>query len=81
MVDRLSHDQVKELLGARVLGVLDDEERRHVDDHVGGCPECLRDLGRLQRAASTLIGAEEPPPPDVWERIKERLREAPPDDG
>ncbi len=81
VVDDLSHDQVQELLGARALDVLDGEERRQVDDHVAGCEECLRTLGRLQRAAARLTGPGEPPPPDVWDRIAKRLRDKAPDEG
>ncbi len=79
MADGLSHDQVQELLGARVLDALDDEERRQVDDHISGCEECRRALGRMERAAAAVIDGEDAPPPDVWERIKRHLREKPPE--
>ncbi len=81
VVEDLSHDQALELLGARALDALDEEERQQVDRHVAGCKECLAALGRLRRAAAALIGPEEAPPPDVWERIAKRLRDTGPGGG
>jgi hypothetical protein len=41
------HDAVHRLLGAYVLGGLDDAEQGEVDAHLIGCAECRAEAGRL----------------------------------
>ncbi|SDY91051.1 Putative zinc-finger [Modestobacter sp. DSM 44400] len=40
------HDDVRRLLGAYVLGGLDDADRRAVEEHLPGCEPCRSDLAR-----------------------------------
>ena len=79
MADDLSHELAQDLLGARALYALDEEERQQVDGHLAGCSECSQLLGRLQRAAVAVLDDEDAPPPGVWERIRERLGDRAPD--
>ncbi|WP_439660434.1 anti-sigma factor family protein [Lentzea sp. HUAS TT2] len=37
-----------QLLGAYVLGALDEQEVREMDEHLASCPECTRELGELR---------------------------------
>ena len=37
-----------QLLGAYVLGALDEQEVREMDEHLASCPECARELGELR---------------------------------
>ncbi|WP_405581369.1 anti-sigma factor family protein [Streptomyces sp. NBC_01190] len=53
----------EELLGAYVLGVLDPEETREIDEHTAGCDECRAELTEL-RETELLLGAL---PPEVFE--------------
>lgn len=46
-----------------------DRARRHLDD----CSNCSRLLAALRRTVSALGGLREPPPPDVAERVVERM--------
>ncbi|QFZ22261.1 anti-sigma factor family protein [Saccharothrix syringae] len=63
-----NHDP--QLLGAYVLGALDEQEVRAVDDHLAGCPTCSAELAEL-RAMEEAMG-EVPP---------EALLDGPPDGG
>ncbi|GAA1304770.1 zf-HC2 domain-containing protein [Saccharothrix xinjiangensis] len=63
-----NHDP--QLLGAYVLGVLDQQEVRAVDDHLASCPSCRAELAEL-RAVGEAMG-EVPP---------EALLDGPPDGG
>ena len=48
-----------QLLGAYVLGALDEQEVREMDEHLASCPECVRELEDL-RAMEAYLG-EVPP--------------------
>lgn len=48
-----------QLLGAYVLGALDEQEVRAVDEHLASCPDCTRELEEL-RAMEAALG-EVPP--------------------
>jgi anti-sigma factor RsiW len=72
------HD--RELLGAYVLGVLDPDEVRAVDEHVATCAECRQDLADLREMKDSL--GEVPPeafldgPPEGGDLLLQRtLRE------
>jgi anti-sigma-K factor RskA len=41
------HQQLREALGAYVLGALDPAERRHLERHLKGCRDCTDELARL----------------------------------
>jgi hypothetical protein len=68
------HDRSR--LGAYVLGVLDAEEARAVDEHVASCPECRQDLQELAEMGAML--GEVPPeafldgPPDGGDLLLQR---------
>ncbi|MFT7838827.1 zf-HC2 domain-containing protein [Saccharothrix sp. BKS2] len=63
-----NHDP--QLLGAYVLGALDEQEARAVEDHLAACPSCRAELAGL-RAVEEAMG-EVPP---------EALLDGPPDGG
>lgn len=64
-------------LGAYVLGALDAEERRRVDEHVRGCRDCATELAGFQGLPPLLdrVSLEEleaapvTPSPDLFERV------------
>lgn len=41
------HQRLREALGAYVVGALDTAERRELEQHLPGCPDCTRELTRL----------------------------------
>ncbi|HTJ35851.1 MAG TPA: zf-HC2 domain-containing protein [Dactylosporangium sp.] len=62
------HDAVRRLLGAYVLGGLDDADQTTVDAHLSGCAQCRAEVGRLaavpellQRLSSDAAAPLEPP--------------------
>jgi Putative zinc-finger len=71
------HD-ARELFSARVDGALTDEERRGLDAHLAGCPECRRELARLEATVALLHAA--PParaPVGFVDRVLAAARPAP----
>lgn len=63
-------DHDRELLGAYVLGVLEADEQRAVDEHLAGCAECRQELTELDEMKAFL--GEVPP---------EAFLEGPPEGG
>jgi hypothetical protein len=59
-----------ELIGAYVLGVLDEQEAREVEEHTASCEECERELTELREMEMALAAA----PPEAF-------LEGPPEDG
>jgi len=63
-------------LGAYVLGALDADERRHVEEHVDGCAECAAELAEFRELPALLarVGPEDlrpvfvAPSPDLFAR-------------
>jgi hypothetical protein len=78
--------ELRLLLGAYVLGALDDEESAVVRAHLAACPGCAAEYARLAPLPGLLTlaaGAEaasaEPPPAALEERLLDAVaREAPP---
>ncbi|NUT47677.1 MAG: anti-sigma factor, partial [Saccharothrix sp.] len=64
-----NHDD-PQLLGAYVLGVLDEAEVRAVEDHVASCPRCLAEVTDLREVEEAMGGL----PPEA-------LLDGPPEDG
>lgn len=62
-----NHDP--QLLGAYVLGALDEQEVRAVEEHVAACPQCRTELDELQAMEEAMGGM----PPEM-------LLDGPPDD-
>jgi anti-sigma factor RsiW len=67
------HD-AHELFSVRVDGALTDDERRGLDAHLAGCPECRRELARFEATVGfvdRVLAAARPVP---WtERLRRRL--------
>ena len=68
-----NHDHVSSLLGAYVLGALDDAEQELVTVHLAHCALCPAEVARLQDSVEQL-----PPAPDVpdelWQRIVDEVK-------
>lgn len=76
-----SHSALREALGAFVLGQLDDDERRDVEQHLATCADCRREVDEL-RPLATALRAVDPddvlpvgvvPPAELDERIRRAL--------
>ena len=72
------------MLGAYLLGELDEDERTALEAHLDGCAECRAELAELRPVAGALADADpelfetdEPrPPADLLERTLSRIDEA-----
>lgn len=53
-MNRPDHNALRELLSLDADGLLPDEDRGRLDEHLSACPECRREHGEL-RALSTLL--------------------------
>jgi anti-sigma-K factor RskA len=71
-----SHEEVRELLAAYVLGAVDPDEDRVVTAHLRSCDECAAAVERLSAGAQTLGAAtpEEAPPQGFAERVMAQAR-------
>ena len=79
-----AHDQLRRNLAAYALGALEDSEREAIEQHLVVCAECRQAVARARDTVATLVEPEEPPPPEVWERVARAIRTDPqrsPDEG
>ncbi len=74
MVARDRHEDVRNDLPAYAVGALEDDERAAVERHLAGCDLCRAELDELVEAAGTLLDAEGPLRPAVWERVSRAVR-------
>lgn len=78
------HRYYRELLGAFLLGELDEGEREAVEEHIEGCETCQAEMDELRPIVSALEesapqGLEEPrpsPPPELRDRVMSRVRDS-----
>jgi len=52
------HDELREALGAHVLGHLDDDLQREVDEHLTTCAACRQEVAELASLAEALGGVD-----------------------
>ncbi len=68
-------DRYREQVNAYVAGMLDDDERAQLEDHVIGCPACREELEAARRTWSSLDHwLDARPPADLAERALDRHR-------
>lgn len=70
------HNHYRELAGAYALGILSADERRDVEAHLAGCPECRREVRDAEAVAEVLGQAVVPqdPPAALRDRIMAATR-------
>jgi hypothetical protein len=67
------HDRARELLGLYALEELSPEEESELREHLNGCPACREEMEVLRKARSRLRGAFVAPPPELKQRVMDRL--------
>lgn len=80
-----SHSELREALGAFVLGQLDDEERRDVEQHLATCADCRLELDEISPLVAALRTVDPDdvhpvgivPPAELDARIRSALPAAP----
>lgn len=70
----MNHDIMRDRIEEYALGLLDINEHEQVERHLAECPDCRRELARIEDQLSHLPGAlalvsGEAPPPAVKERL------------
>lgn len=77
MTDAERHRRYEELLPAHALGALDPEERRELEAHLAGCPECRARLAEWAATAEALAESVDParPAAAARERLLRRVEE------
>src|SRR3712207_9512758 len=66
------HLEVRDLLGPYVMGVLEPEEEREVEEHLEGCRPCTEEARDLRLAHERLVdlaNTTEIPPPQLKGRV------------
>ena len=73
--ERLRHQEAWELVPWYVNGTLEEDEAARLEDHLGRCPLCSREVAAQRALATALREAErEPPAPDArLDRLLARL--------
>jgi anti-sigma factor RsiW len=67
-------EEAQQLLDALAAGELDDARRQTVEDHVGECPACQKELAAMRRTIRILTGFREmDPPADFVQELRQRL--------
>ena len=69
MSPELSHDEIRELLGAFALDATSEEERVDIEEHLATCPRCRAEVADHRETASMLAAVGAPAPEGVWEGI------------
>jgi predicted anti-sigma-YlaC factor YlaD len=77
-VPGLSHDAIRELLGAYSLDAVDGAEVEAIELHLRECPRCRGEVADHREAASALAMVSEPAPVRLWDNIVADLAAAPP---
>ena len=77
----MSHQEIRELLGAYALDAVSPEEAEAVDDHLRECPRCRAEAHMHRDTAALLVDGHLEPPPALWDRVASALDDtAPPID-
>jgi anti-sigma factor RsiW len=69
----LTHDDLRELLGAYALDAVDGQERAAVSAHLATCDDCARQVAEFHEIAAMLANSGGDAPTHLWERIEGRL--------
>ena len=67
-----AHLELRDLLGPYVIGALGPEEKRQVEEHLGGCSSCkdeVRGLRLAHERLTELANTEQTPPQDLKSRV------------
>src|SRR5918997_1454862 len=67
-----AHLELRDLLGPYVINALGPEEKRQVEEHLGGCSSCkdeVRDLRLAHQRLTELANTEQTPPQDLKSRV------------
>jgi anti-sigma-K factor RskA len=78
-MERLTHRQIQDLLGAYALDAVDPDEGEVVELHLRECPRCRAEVEDHRETAAMLAHVGAPAPAGVWNKIAAQLEEDAPD--
>lgn len=78
-MERLTHDELAELLGAYALDAVEPDEAELLGRHLETCPRCREELRAHRETASLLGYIGGPAPTGLWDQIVAGAQEAPPE--
>ena len=71
----LACDAARDRIAPWIAGEIEPDDRRDLEAHLGGCPGCSAEAGRVRRALALLETDEAPDPgPLYWSSFGPRLR-------
>jgi hypothetical protein len=76
-VSELTHDEIRELLGAFALDAVDQHEAAEVRAHLAVCPACAAEVDEHHEITGMLANSGGDAPAHLWERIEAQLETAP----
>jgi anti-sigma-K factor RskA len=74
-MERLTHRQIQDLLGAYALDAVDPDEAELVELHLRECPRCRAEVEDHRETAAMLAHVGAPAPAGVWNKIAAQLEE------
>lgn len=74
----MTHDEIRDLLGAYALDAVDDDERAMLDEHVADCARCRAEVAEHREVATLLAHSGGDAPDGLWQRIAGSLDDSPP---
>ena len=69
MSPELTHEEIRDRLGAFALDATSEEERVEIEEHLATCPRCRAEVADHRETASMLAAVGAPAPEGVWEGI------------
>jgi predicted anti-sigma-YlaC factor YlaD len=75
-MNELTHDELRELLGAYALDAVDDDERQTIEQHLASCSDCRHEVDQHLSVAAMLAQADSPVPEGLWDRVRAGISEA-----
>jgi hypothetical protein len=78
MVRELSTRELDDLLGPFALDAVDDDEREQIERYLRRSPRARALVAEYRETAAFLVDAGIEAPTELWDRIEQRLAEAPP---
>lgn len=63
----MEHDEIRKLICSYIDGELSAEDRKIVEDHIAGCPECAREHQQMKKFEEVMDEmAIKEPPKEAW---------------
>lgn len=72
---KLTHDEIRELLGAYALDAVEEGEREEIEAHLPACPQCRAEVAGHRETAAMLANVGGVAPTGVWDRIEAALED------